>query len=222
MTGYLVLENGEIFIGKRIGAKKNTICEVVFNTSMAGYVETFTDPSYAGQGIVMTYPLIGNYGVMQDDKESDRIYAKAIFIHEIATIDSNFRKDISLNDFLIQNDTPGLLGINTRKLTKILRDHGTMRGMITDDISDINSILNQIKNYKSINFVEKVSRKQEETFGDGKLNVALLDFGAKQNIINSLVKRGCKVTVFPQDTSYKRILGGNFDGIMLSNGPRRP
>lgn len=223
MTGYLVLENGEIFEGKKIGYDKdNTICEVVFNTSMVGYIETFTDPSYSGQGICMTYPLIGNYGVILEDKESTKIYAKAVFVHEIAKIDSNFRKDISLNDFLIQNKTPGLANINTRKLTKILRNHGTMRGMITSDIFNLDSILEQIKNYKSPNFVEEVSTKEIFSIGEGKINIALIDFGAKQNIINSLLKRDSKITVFPQDITHQKIIDGNFDGIMLSNGPGNP
>ena len=125
MVGYLVLENGEIFEGERIGYTKDTVCEVVFNTSMVGYIETFTDPSYLGQGIVMTYPLIGNYGVMPEDYESDRIYAKAIFVHEVADFESNFRSKSNLEKFLRDYKIPGLAGINTRKLTRMLRESGS-------------------------------------------------------------------------------------------------
>ena len=123
MKGYLVLENGEIFEGERIGSTLDVTCEVVFNTGMAGYIETFTDPSYYGQGIVMTYPLIGNYGVIHEDGESERIWAKAIFIHELAELESNFRTDTDLNSFLRTNKVPGLKDVNTRRLTKILRDN---------------------------------------------------------------------------------------------------
>ena len=119
MVGYLVLENGEIFEGERIGYNVDTACEVVFNTGMAGYIETFTDPSYAGQGIVMTYPLIGNYGIIPEDTESDEIWAKAIFIHELAEFESNFRTKCNLEKFLRDYKIPGLTNVNTRKLTKI-------------------------------------------------------------------------------------------------------
>lgn len=122
MEGYLVLENGEIFEGERIGFNTDTACEVVFNTAMAGYIETFTDPSYAGQGIVMTYPLIGNYGIIPEDYESEGIYAKAVFIHEMAEFESNLRAKSTLDKFLRDYRIPGLTNINTRKLTKILRD----------------------------------------------------------------------------------------------------
>ena len=135
MRGYLVLENGEVFEGERIGVIKDTACEVVFNTAMVGYIENFTDPSYEGQGVVMTYPLIGNYGIIKDDIESTKIWAKAIFVHELAQFESNFRTNGTLESFLIENDIPGLKGVNTRKLTKVLRDKGTMKGYLTSDIS---------------------------------------------------------------------------------------
>ena len=128
MKGYLVLENGEIFEGETIGYQKESICEIVFNTSMTGYLEIFTDPSYAGQGVVMTYPLIGNYGLTQEDQESKKPWVEAVFVHEIAEIESNFRSKLHINDFLKQNGIPGLQGINTRKLTKVLRQKGTMKG----------------------------------------------------------------------------------------------
>jgi len=153
MKGYLVLENGEIFEGERIGYEKDTCLEVVFNTSMAGYLKVFTDPSYASQGVVMTYPLIGNYGVIPEDMESKKVWVSAVFIHELAETASNFRKVKDLEEYLIENEVPGLKGINTRKLTKILRNNGTMRGKITSDITNKVEIIKEIKSYSPTNLV---------------------------------------------------------------------
>ncbi len=153
MKGYLVLENGEIFEGERIGADKDTCLEVVFNTSMAGYLKVFTDPSYSSQGVVMTYPLIGNYGVIPEDTESKKVWVSAIFVHELAEKASNFRNAKDLNEYLIENDVPGLKNINTRKLTKILRNSGTMRGKITSDITNKAQIIEEIKKFKPTNLV---------------------------------------------------------------------
>lgn len=153
MKGYLVLENGEIFEGERIGYNKDVCLEVVFNTSMAGYLKVFTDPSYASQGVVMTYPLIGNYGVIPEDMESKKVWVSAIFIHELAEVSSNFRKVKDLEEYLIENEVPGLKNINTRKLTKVLRNSGTMRGKIASDITDIKSIISEIKKFNPKNLV---------------------------------------------------------------------
>ena len=222
MKSYLVLENGEIFMGERIGYKKDVICEVVFNTSMTGYLEIFTDPSYSSQGVVMTYPLIGNYGLTLDDKESKKPWVEAVFVHELAEVESNFRSKLHIEKFLKYNKIPGLQGVNTRKLTKVLRDNGTMKGLLTDDISNLNEVLSKIKNFKVTNVVQNVTSKNVYEIGDGDIKIALLDFGSKQNIINSLIKRNCKVTVFPANTSSNDILSKNFDGIVLSNGPGDP
>ena len=222
MKGYLVLENGNIFEGERIGYNKDIIAEIVFNTSMTGYLEIFTDPSYCGQGVVMTYPLIGNYGLTLEDKESSKPWVQAVFVHELAETESNFRSKLHIEKFLKYNKIPGLQGVNTRKLTKVLRDNGTMRGMLTDDISNIDLILEKIKNYKIENVVDQVTSKTIYEVGEGNLNIGLLDFGSKQNIINSLVKRNCKITVLPNNTDSKTILSKNFDGLVLSNGPGDP
>ena len=223
MKGYLVLENGEIFEGERFGANVDTTCEVVFNTGMAGYIETFTDPSYYGQGIVMTYPLIGNYGVIHEDEESTRVWAKAIFIHELAENESNFRTDTNLDSFLKDNNVPGLKNVNTRKLTKILRDKGTMKGKLVSDISDIDEILEEIREYKIVDSVEIVSRKQPVSYGLGRQKqIALIDYGAKDNIVNSLLKRGVSVAIYPAKTDASIILATRPDGILLSNGPGNP
>lgn len=222
MKGYLVLENGEVFEGERIGYKKDVICEVVFNTSMTGYLEIFTDPSYSSQGVVMTYPLIGNYGLTLDDKESKKPWVEAVFVHELAEVESNFRSKLHIEKFLKYNKIPGLQGVNTRKLTKVLRDNGTMKGMLTDNISNLDEILNKIKNFKVTNTVQNVTSKSVYEIGEGNIKIALLDFGSKQNIINSLIKRNCKVTVFPANTNANEILTKKFDGIVLSNGPGDP
>lgn len=153
MKGYLVLENGEVFEGERIGYDKDTCLEVVFNTSMAGYLKVFTDPSYASQGVVMTYPLIGNYGVIPEDMESKKVWVSAIFIHELAETASNFRKVKDLEEFLIENEVPGLKNVNTRKLTKVLRNNGTMRGKITSTIENKENIIQEIKSYNPTNLV---------------------------------------------------------------------
>ena len=220
--GYLVLENGEIFEGERIGKKdKDTCLEVVFNTSMAGYLKLFTDPSYASQGVVMTYPLIGNYGVIPEDTESKKVWVSAIFVHELAEVSSNFRREKELNDYLIENGVPGLKGVNTRKLTKMLRNTGTMRGKVTSDITDLENIIKEIKDYKPQNLVEKVSDKMSYIDGQGDIKIALLNFGCKENIIRELKKRNCEVKVFSHDKSAEKLLENKPDGIVLSNGPRR-
>jgi len=222
MVGYLVLENGQIFEGQRIGFTKDAICEVVFNTSMIGYLEIFTDPSYASQGVVMTYPLIGNYGLTLEDRESKKPWVEAVFVHEMAEVESNFRSTQNIHKFLVEHEIPGLQGINTRKLTRMLRQNGTMKGMITSDVSDLNKILEKIKNHKVSNLVEKVSSTQITTLGNGDIKIGLLDFGSKQNIIQSLLNRNCTITVFPYNTSAEEIINGNFDAIVLSNGPGDP
>ena len=223
MTGYLLMENGEVFEGERIGAHKEAICEIVFNTSMAGYLEIFTDPSYAGQGVVLTYPLIGNYGAITKDEESRKAWVEAVFLHELAPVESNFRSEMNLNDYLLENDIPGLQGINTRKLTKILRKSGTMKGMLTDDLKKKEELIKKLQQTPlEKNLVRKVTTKEIETAGKGELEVALFNFGSKRNIVKSLTKRNCKVTVFPAETKAEEILKGNFDGIVLSNGPGDP
>lgn len=221
MKGYLVLENGEVFEGERIGYEKDTCLEVVFNTSMAGYLKVFTDPSYASQGVVMTYPLIGNYGVIPEDTESKKVWVSAVFVHELAEVSSNFRKAKELDEYLKENEVPGLKNINTRKLTKLLRNSGTMRGKITDNIEDIEKIIAEIKEYKPKSLVGLVSSKRSYVDGEGDIKIALLNFGCKENIVRELKKRNCTVYVYPQDSSASNLLENDPDGIVLSNGPRR-
>lgn len=223
MVGYLVLENGEVFEGERFGYNVDTACEVVFNTSMVGYVETLTDPSYTGQGIVMTYPLIGNYGIIPEDYESDNICAKALFVHELAEFESNFRSKFNLDKFLRDYKVPGLAGINTRKLTKILRDKGTMKGYVTSNINNMKEIMEKINNYRINKPIEKVTTREIKVYGKGReIKIALMDYGFKHNIVNSLLKRGLEVTIFPATTPAEKVIDMNPDGIMLSNGPGDP
>ena len=223
MKGYLVLENGEIFEGIRFGYERDIVCEVVFNTSMTGYIEILTDPSCAGQGLVMTYPLIGNYGVINEDAESKRIWASAIFIHELAEYESNFRTNKNLDIFLKENKVPGLKNINTRKLTKILRDYGTMRGMVTSSIENLDLIMDKINSYNIGNVLDIVTSKTAITYASTRpKQIALIDYGSKDHIINSLLKRDVAVTVYPVNTPVEIILANRPDGIMLSNGPGNP
>lgn len=162
MKAFLILEDGTVFEGTHIGADKEIISEIVFNTSMAGYLEVLTDPSYAGQAVCMTYPLIGNYGICLEDMESERAWPDGFIVRELSRIPSNFRCDITIQEFLTQQDIPGIAGIDTRALTKILREKGTMNGMITTDASyDLNRILPLLKEYTTGKVVEKVTCREK-------------------------------------------------------------
>ncbi len=226
MKATLILENGAVFRGEAIGALEERVCEMVFNTSMTGYQEILTDPSYAGQGVVMTYPLIGNYGVNHEDNESARPWVEALIVRHLSDRGSNFRCEGSLGDYLKEHNITGIEHVDTRALTKILRSQGSMNGLLTcAEHFNIAQVLERLKAYKVENVVEKVSRKEAETFpalGDERCRVALLDYGVKQNIINCLTRRGCAVTVFPARTPAQAILTGGFDGVMLANGPGDP
>lgn len=223
MKAYLLLEDGHLFTGQSIGSPRETVCEVVFNTSMTGYIELLTDPSYAGQGVVMTYPMIGNYGFCFGDSESSRPWVSAFILRELARKDSNFRSCGLLESYLRRFDIPGIQGVDTRAITKLLRDQGTMRGLITtEQITDMDAALKKIRAYRHDRLVQKVTRTAIQHYeGKGK-RVALFDFGAKENIIRCLTKRGCDVTVFPAETKAVELLGIRPDGIMLSNGPGDP
>lgn len=261
MKAYLILEDGTVFEGVHIGADREIISEIVFNTSMAGYLEVLTDPSYAGQAVCMTYPLIGNYGICKEDMESDRPWPDGFLVRELSRIPSNFRCDMTIQQFLEENNVPGIAGIDTRALTKILREKGTMNGMITTNASyDLSKVLPALRAYKTGDVVKKVTCRQkkeipgvrslaengplsgmarfdEEAFRQGVrekkpaivkqlngagLKVALMDFGAKKNIADSLAARGCDVTIYPADTKAEEIIASCPDGIMLSNGPGDP
>lgn len=251
-NAYLILEDGTVFCGKSIGSQREVISEVVFNTSMTGYLEVLTDPSYAGQALVMTYPLIGNYGISIEDMESSRAWPDAFIVRELSRLPSNFRSEDTIQNFLQRYDIPGISGIDTRALTILLREKGTMNGLITTNEyskSQIEDLLVKIRAYTTGKVVEKVTCAKKYEFTDSgdtvpqpstvgvrnelsgemrrnlygrHFRVALMDFGAKRNIARSLVRRGCRVTVYPAHTSAEEILNDRPDGIMLSNGPGDP
>lgn len=223
MKAFLILSDGNVFEGTSIGAEREVISEIVFNTSMTGYLEVLTDPSYAGQAVVMTYPLIGNYGICHADEESGRPWPDGFIVRELSRVPSNFRSEDSIQNFLKENNIPGIAGIDTRALTKVLREKGTMNGMITTNENyNLDEILPKLKEYTTGKVVEKVTCEEKYVLpGDG-FKVALMDFGAKRNIARSLNKRGCEVTVYPALTTAEEILAANPDGIMLSNGPGDP
>ena len=222
MKAFLILEDGTVFTGTSIGSTRDMISEIVFNTSMTGYLEVLTDPSYAGQAVVMTYPLIGNYGITPD-MESLKAWPDGYIVRELSRMPSNFRCEGTIQDFLKKYDIPGIAGVDTRALTKILREKGTMNGMITTNENyDLDEVISKLKNYKVEGVVSKVTCAEKYVLeGTGK-KVALLDLGAKKNIAKSLNDRGCEVTVYPADTTAEEIIASNPDGIMLSNGPGDP
>ena len=227
MKATLILANGAVFQGRAIGAMEDRVCEMVFNTSMTGYQEILTDPSYAGQGVVMSYPLIGNYGVNGEDNESLRPWAEAFVVRHLSPVGSNFRCEDSLGNYLRANHIVGVEGVDTRALTKILRSQGTMNGMITcAEHFNVNEVMKRLAEYRVSGTVERVTREQAQVYapntGNLDYRVALMDYGVKQNMIECLRKRGCEVTVFPAHTPAKDILNGGFHGVMLSNGPGDP
>ena len=223
MKATLILENGVVFHGESMGATADCICEMVFNTSMVGYQEILTDPSYAGQGVVMTYPLIGNYGVNSEDDESRNPWAAAMIVRRLSPRGSNFRNEGTLDDYLKAHNITGIHGVDTRAIARMLRDQGTMNGMITvEENPDVAAKLKLIHAYRVQGTVEKTTRSQMQIYPGSGPRVALLDLGVKENMIRCLHNRGCDVTVFPAHTPAQVILEGGFDGVMLSNGPGDP
>ena len=226
MKATLILANGSVFSGTSIGSTSDRICEMVFNTSMTGYQEILTDPSYAGQGVVMSYPLIGNYGVNSEDNESSRPWVEALVVRHLSPRGSNFRCEDTLDNYLKEHDISGIENVDTRALTKILRSQGSMNGMLTcAEHFNVAEIMEKLKNYKVTGTVERVTRKEPEVFpayGEERHHVAMMDFGVKQNMIECLRRRGCKVTAVPAFTKAEELLSGKYDGVMLSNGPGDP
>ena len=219
---YICLENGQTFKGYSFGATKEVIGELVFTTGMCGYIETLTDPSYYGQIVMQTFPLIGNYGIINEDKESNKPYVSAYIVREKCDKPSNFRCDEDLDTFLKENDIPGVYGVDTREITKIIRESGVMNAFITTNPK--NADYEKIKEYKIVDAVKSVSAEKPQLIPSDshKYNVVLLDFGAKKNIVRELNKRGCNVAVMPYNTKADDILKLGVDGIMLSNGPGDP
>ena len=234
MDAYLVLENGMVFKGKRIGSARDSLGELVFTTGMEGYLETLTDPSYAGQIIMHTFPLIGNYGVIPTDFEGD-CFARGYVVRELCDAPSNFRSEGDLDAFLKARDIPGICGVDTRQITRIIREQGVMNAAICSELpagpgasgglSVDPAALDTIKAYSVSGVVAQVSRRDIKDYpaeGCAKHHVVLIDYGAKMNIIRCLQKRGCKVTAVPHNMSAEYIAMLEPDGIMLSNGPGDP
>ena len=219
--GYLILQDGRVFEGIRFGAETDTVGELVFTTGMCGYIETLTDPSYAGQIVMQTYPLIGNYGIIREDFEG-ACCVKGYVVREYCDAPSNFRTDCDLDTFLKEQGVPGLYGVDTRELTRIIREHGVMNAVICNEIP---ADLTPVASYAVTGVVEAVSCKEPTVHpaeGEERFRVSLLDYGAKRNIVRELQKRGCTVTVLPASTSAENVLAANPDGVMLSNGPGDP
>jgi carbamoyl-phosphate synthase small subunit len=242
-SAILVLEDGTVFKGTAIGADGAAVGEVVFNTSMTGYQEILTDPSYAEQIITLTYPHIGNTGTNSEDEESNTIWAKGLVIRDLPLLASNFRNEQNLSDYLKARNILGIADIDTRKLTRILRQKGAQNGciMTADTITESaeTDALAQAKAFpgiKGMDLAKVVSTKEQYQWTEGswelgkghitpdnsQFHVVAYDFGAKRNILRMLVDRGCKVTVVPAQTSASDVLAMNPDGIFLSNGPGDP
>ncbi|UXS74877.1 carbamoyl phosphate synthase small subunit [Staphylococcus chromogenes] len=220
---YLVLEDGTYYTGFKLGADTLTQGEIVFNTAMTGYQETLSDPSYTGQIITFTYPLIGNYGINRDDFESLIPTLKGVVVKEACQAPSNFRAQKTLDDVLKEFDIPGISGVDTRSITKKIREHGVLKATFVDNETEIETT---IQNLKTIEFprneVPTVSTKTPYVSTGFDLRVVLVDFGKKQNIVRELNARGCEVTVVPYDTTAEEIIKMSPDGVMLSNGPGDP
>lgn len=219
---YICLENGDVFKGYSFGADGEVIGELVFTTGMCGYIETLTDPSYYGQIVMQTFPLIGNYGIIPDDFESKKPYLSAYIVREKCDNPSNFRCGETLDEYLKDNGIVGVYGVDTREITKTIRESGVMNAIITTNPNNVD--MEKVRQYKVTDAVKSVSTDKPALFpsDEHKYNVVLLDFGAKKNIIRELNKRGCNVAVMPYDTKAEDILKLGVDGIMLSNGPGDP
>lgn len=228
-VAYLILENGRIFKGKALGRQGEAVGEVVFSTSMTAYQEALTDPSYYGQLLTQTFPLLGNYGVNDEDYESEKPAVSGYIVREVCKEPSNFRSTGTLDEFLTKHGVLGIEGVDTRSLTRTLRDNGTMNGMITTtpiEQLDLDEVARKLKALVIKGGVQAVTSKASKvcapTEGEVKYRVALWDFGVKNSIIKALTDRGCEVTVMPASSSAAEIKALKPDGILLSNGPGNP
>ncbi|GIP39703.1 carbamoyl-phosphate synthase small chain [Paenibacillus sp. J31TS4] len=223
MQARLLLEDGTLFTGKAFGSDGESTGEVVFNTGITGYQEVLSDPSYCGQIVTMTYPLIGNYGMTRDDFESIRPFVNGFVVRRHEDIPSNWRSEYTVDSFLKEYGIPGISEIDTRMLTRILRHYGTMRGILTTSNKSVGELQEQLNAMTPVtDQVSRVSTKSifhSPSFGE---RVVVVDFGSKSGIIRDLVQRGCDVTVVPHDVTADQIRRINPDGIMLSNGPGDP
>ena len=220
---YLVLSDGHIFTGERFGAERDAVAELIFSTGTGGYIETLTDPSCYGQIMVQTFPLIGNYGMIPEDAQSARCYVSGYVVREHCEFPSNFRSRGTLDAYLKEQDVPGICGIDTRQLTRILREHGTMNAKITAELTP--QIQAELDAYAIRDGLKHVSVTKPKLFSakkEKKFNVVALDYGVKRAMINELTLRGCETKLMPFDTSAEAVLEQKPDGVFLSNGPGDP
>ena len=242
MKAVLALADGKVYEGEHFGAKNEVEAEIVFNTSMSGYQEIITDPSYCGQMVVMTYPLIGNYGINLEDFESDRPYLSGFVIKELSRVQSNWRSRGNLEDFLKKNNVFGIQGIDTRALTRRIRDTGAQQAVLSTNISDPYKLIEKARkspgligrdlvkdvtckkayDWNESEWVIQYGKTQLEKAKNRPFNVVVYDFGVKRNILRKLTSAGCKVKVFPAATSADEAVATNPDGVFLSNGPGDP
>ncbi|WP_100330848.1 carbamoyl phosphate synthase small subunit [Bacillus xiapuensis] len=223
MKKQLILEDGTTFVGQGFGSDKDTIGEIVFTTGMTGYQEVLSDPSYCGQIVTFTYPLIGNYGINRDDFETIHPAVKGLIVKEAASDPSNFRSQMTLDAYLKMKSIPAIAGIDTRKLTRIIRQHGTLKGAIVSMEEDAEAMIHRLQaTVLPKDQVDQVSTKSAYPSPGRGYRVVLMDFGMKHGILRELNKRDCDVIVVPHDTKAEEILQFNPDGIMLTNGPGNP
>ncbi|MCF8010840.1 MAG: glutamine-hydrolyzing carbamoyl-phosphate synthase small subunit [Clostridiales bacterium] len=225
MKALLALEDGTVFEGQAFGAEGDQCGEAVFNTGMTGYQEVLTDPSYCGQIVVMTYPLVGNYGINREDYEADRSFIRGFVVREKSDYPSNWRATYRLSDFLAKQGIIGIAGIDTRALTRHLRDHGTMRAAIKTNTNNKEKVIEKARacpDYSTQNWVPEVTCRESFTVSGEGPRVVLMDFGSKLNIIRRFSQRGCEVVVVPASTDASDILELEPAGVMLSNGPGDP
>lgn len=223
--GYLVLENGAVFEGSMLGSLAETGGEVVFNTAMVGYEQVMSDPSYAGQIVVMTYPLIGNYGVNPAHMESDVMWLRGLVVRELCFEPEHYRSQMSLDQFLAEKGLVCLTEVDTRAVTRVLRTRGTMGGVIVPRVDDLDSLKEKARRAAEPprgGHVLKVTSRRVTREGNGSKRVVLIDFGVKKSIVSALVKRGCEVITVPADSDSDRVMTFAPDGLVLSNGPGDP
>lgn len=220
---YLLLADGSVFEGRSFGARGTRAAELVFTTGMTGAAESLTDPSYAGQIICFTFPQLGNYGICKDDFESEKVHAPAVVCREICETPSNFRCEMTVSALLERDGTVGIVGVDTRRITQIIRTHGVMNAAVTD-APPTPELLERVRAYSVTGAVAAASVTEPKRFAPegARFSVALMDYGCKKSIITGLMQRGCAVTLYPHDTPAEAVLAGGHDGVMLSNGPGDP
>lgn len=228
MKAALVLETGKVLMGESYGATGEAFGEVVFNTGMTGYQEVLTDPSYAGQMVCMTYPLIGNYGINRMDDQSEKAQVQGFIVKEAARNPSHWQMEKNLSRTLAQAGVVGIKGIDTRALTRIIREHGVLRGVITTEIEHLSELIPRVQDWLvPADVVAKVSTPEIYTLpatqtGKDTFHVVVIDFGIKKNILHAMQENGFRLTIVPHTTSAEQIIALQPDGVFLSNGPGDP